>query len=149
MKYLLSFCLLTNACVIQHDDNGRVVQPTPTPKPTVTARPTLPPPLPTLPPPTPEPTPRPLVLRAPSEAMQCEKILVVLEGPYQKDDVVIWAEKKNHVGRMFFNEAQGIKYLGVKLNTVGSRVLDFKVNGEWKISHPILVKPAPENCNLK
>jgi len=149
MRLLITVLVGLSGCVIQHDDNGQVVNPTPTAKSTVTARPTLPPPLPTLPPPTPTPTARPNTLVAPSKVLQCEKVLVLLKGPYQKDDVVIWADKKHHVGRMFFDEKSDQKYLGVKLNTAGARTLDIKINGAWALSHPVLVEPKPENCNLK
>lgn len=133
---------LVAGCVIQHDGNGKVIEPVPQP----TLRPTLPPPIPTMPPPTPEPTPRPLVVTVPKEVVQCEKMLVTITGLYQKDDVVIWAEKKHHIGRMFFDEKNDVKYLGVKLNTAGERVLAFKINGNWAYSQTVLVKPSPESC---
>lgn len=98
---------------------------------------------------TPEPTPKPFEISAPVEVMQCTIALVTVRGPAKEDDVVIWAEKKFHVGRMFFDALGDKKYLPVKLNTSGRRTLDFKVNGEWLHSVVIRVKPSQENCAAK
>lgn len=129
-------------CVLTPDGKPPKSLPTamPSPKPRLTA-------IPPFPTPTPEPSPRPYILVAPEKADQCEKFRVSVKGPFQKDDIVIWAEKKFHIGRMFYDEKKDEKYLMVKLNTSGERSLDFTVNGTWQMTHKILIQSFPSNCN--
>jgi len=142
------FSLFTS-CII--DPGGVVKKPTVTPTALATISPTPRPRLTDIPPyptATPSPTARPYAVEMPSIVQQCQKFRVSVKGPHVSDDVVIWAEKAFHIGRMFFDAQKDEKYLIVKLSSAGQRVLDFKVNGVWELSHSVLVEPHQENCNL-
>lgn len=139
----LFFVTLMFGCVV--DPKGNIKKPTPTAGPSVSPKPSLTaiPPYPTA---SPEPTARPFVLTAPTQAEQCEKFKISIKGPKEKDDIVLWAEKQFHIGRLFYDASKDEKYLVVKLNTSGERYLNFTVNGIWEIEHKILIVPHPENC---
>lgn len=138
--------MMFTSCII--DPSGTIKKPIPTATATVspTPKPRLTdiPPYPTA---TPEPTVRPYILQAPELVEQCKTFKVSIQGPHEKDDIVIWAERTYHIGRMFYDAAKDEKYLTVKLSSSGERQLDFKMNGSWQISHKILVEPRPENCS--
>lgn len=107
------------------------------PKPTPTEAPA--------PTPEPSPTPEPGII-APAEVNQCEPFYVVRTYAKPTDDVVVWAEQKFHIGRMIFDAGGNYHKLHVTLNTAGARVLNFRVNGEWKESWKILVKEDVPGC---
>lgn len=76
---------------------------------------------------------------APDEVIEGAPFLVYLAAK-KEDDVKIYADKVYFVSPMLWDEHKQEKYMGIKLHNFGSRTLDFKVNGEWKVSKNISVK---------
>jgi len=144
IQIAIVYALILTSCVYNVDKDGKVSAPTPKPTP---AQPVKPSPIPS-PIPSPVPTPAPIAFKVYMPALvlkQCEPFIIRADAE-EKDDVVIWAEQKNHIGRMFYDANVKKKYLKVTLNTAGKRRLDFKVNGEWKDSVTVEVIPSPSPC---
>lgn len=117
-----------------------VALPTPTPKPTIKPTAVATP----LPGSTMFPTPVPTPVASykviiPQEINQNQSFLVYLNAN-SDDEVKIYADKKFFISPMLWDEKKHQKYMSIVLHSNGRRSLDFKINGEWKVSIDIVVK---------
>lgn len=87
-------------------------------------------------PPTPVVTPSTYEVTAPSVVMHGSLFQVKLKAQ-ENEEVKIYADKTVFISPMLWNGEQ--KYLHIKLNSVGTRTLDFKIDGQWKASVSIFV----------
>lgn len=68
-----------------------------------------------------------------------ESFIVYLKAN-KDDDVKIYADKIYFISPMLWDDRIEQKYMSISLHSTGSRTIDFKVNGSWKVSKDIYVK---------
>jgi hypothetical protein len=102
----------------------QTVPATPTSTPTSSPKPTL--------------TPSSFAVSMPASVSQGEKFRVSVPGA-EDTWMSIWVDKKYPQGDMRFDKATKLKYLDVKLDTRGTREIDFRVNNLWVYSKTIEV----------
>lgn len=126
---LFTGCVVANPCT----PVGGGKTPSPGVSPSVTASPTV------EASPTYTPEPMDYIISAPL-AVDSDAYFEVSITTLPTDEVKIYADKKFFVSATLWDESKQVHFMKIHLHDKGPRILNFQVNGEWKVSTTIVVK---------